>query len=82
MRALLSSSLVLHHHRSIQTLSSNSEHAPQRRLQAFKCYGLDGAQHGKEWDEIRGPCVILRGEPPTTVDQRTGATERLQYEYK
>lgn len=49
---------------------------------AFKCYGLDGAQYGKEWDEIRGPCVILRGEPPTTIDQRTGATERLQYEYK
>lgn len=48
----------------------------------FKCYGLDGAQYGKEWDEIRGPCVVLRSEPPKTMDPRTGVWEQLDYEYR
>mmetsp|Transcript_29278 Transcript_29278/g.39065 ORF Transcript_29278/g.39065 Transcript_29278/m.39065 type:complete len:264 (-) Transcript_29278:479-1270(-) len=33
---------------------------------AFKCYGLDGAQVGKEWNHIRGSCVVVRAEPPVT----------------
>ncbi len=50
--------------------------------QTFKCYGLDGAQYGKEWDEIRGPCVVLRSAPPKTMDPRTGVWEQLEFEFR
>lgn len=35
-------------------------------MQALKCYGLNGAQRVQDWDEIRGPCIVVRQEPPTS----------------
>ena len=32
--------------------------------QAFKCYGLDGAQFAMDWDEIHGSAVVVREKPP------------------
>ena len=32
--------------------------------QAFKCYGLDGAQFVMDWDKIHGPAVVVREKPP------------------
>lgn len=40
---------------------------------AFKCYGLDGAQFGGEWDSIRGPCAVVRAAPPTHKFMSSGA---------
>ncbi|KAG2499256.1 hypothetical protein HYH03_002835 [Edaphochlamys debaryana] len=49
---------------------------------AFRCYGLDGRQGVIDWEAIRGPCVILRGEPPKMTSAITGRLEQMDFPYK
>lgn len=39
---------------------------------AFKCYGMDGAQHVMDWEVIRGSAIVLRSEPSNICDQNLG----------
>ncbi|KAG2438223.1 hypothetical protein HYH02_010924 [Chlamydomonas schloesseri] len=48
---------------------------------AFRCYGLDGKQGVIDWEAIRGPCVLLRGEPPKMTSFTTGKMETMDFPY-
>eukprot|EP00198_Chlamydomonas_reinhardtii_P007430 XP_001696767.1 predicted protein [Chlamydomonas reinhardtii] len=48
---------------------------------AFRCYGLDGKQGVIDWEVIRGPCVLLRGEPPKMTSFTTGKLEQMDFPY-